>query len=130
MLRLIDRHGLDGMVDVEEIHRLFQKLLGTELAETVVFAFGGENRLPQLNERVFDWATARADDELVNAEMPSALRSRVLIKRPDLITGVPLLAWKTVTSRDWLRTARAWRPGKSFSEKQCDGTWARRPSTS
>jgi hypothetical protein len=86
MLRLIDRHGSDDTVDVEEIRRRFEKLPSAEIAEVVVFASAEGNRLHRLSETIFDWTVRCADDELVDTEMPSGLRTRILIARPDLIT--------------------------------------------
>jgi hypothetical protein len=85
MLRLLDRHGSDDMVDIEEVHRRFEQLSSTDIAEIAGFASADGNRRHRLSETIFDWTVRCADDELVNSGMPSELRTRILIARPDLI---------------------------------------------
>lgn len=82
MLRLLDRHGAEDAVDIEEIGRRFGKLSSAEMAEVLNFASAVGNRLGRLREPIFEWSVCQANDELVNAEMPSDLRTRILTHGP------------------------------------------------
>jgi hypothetical protein len=86
MLRLLDKYGAEDAVDVEEIGRRFGKLSSAEMAEVLNFASAEGNRLDRLREPIFEWSVRQANEELVNAEIPSDLRTRILMQRPDLIT--------------------------------------------
>jgi hypothetical protein len=87
MLRLLDRLGSDDAVDIEEIGRRFGKLSSTEMAEVLNFASAEGNRLDRLREPIVEWTVRHANDELIDAEIPADLRTRILMQRSDLITS-------------------------------------------
>jgi hypothetical protein len=87
MLRLLDKQGSDGAFDIAEIGRRFGKLSSADMVEVVNFAFTEGNRLERLRESIFEWTVGHADDELVNSMMNSDLRTRILMRRFDLITA-------------------------------------------
>jgi hypothetical protein len=87
MLRLLDKHGAEDAVNIEEIGRRFGKLSSAEMAEVLNLVSAEGNRLDRLREPIFEWSVRQANDELVSAEMPSDLRTRILMQRCDLITS-------------------------------------------
>jgi len=86
MLRLLDRQGSDEASDIEGIGQRFGKLSSAEMVEVLNFMSAEGNRLNRLREPIFEWTVRHADDELVDAEMLPELRTRILLRRPDLIT--------------------------------------------
>jgi hypothetical protein len=86
MLRLVDAKSSDAAVDIEEIGERFGRLSDAEATEVVDFASAEGNRLERLRDPIFEWTVARADDGIVNTVATSALRLRILMRRPDLIT--------------------------------------------
>src|SRR6202012_4441339 len=72
--------------DIEEIGRRFEKLPVGEAIEVVNFVTTDGNRLDRLRDPIFEWTLARADNGIVNAVERPSLRSRILTRRPDLIT--------------------------------------------
>jgi GTPase-associated protein 1, N-terminal domain type 1 len=86
MLRLLDRQASDDAVDIDEVGRRFEKLSSAEIVDVLNFVLAEGSRLYRLRAPIFKWTVRYANDEVMNAEMSSDLRSRILMQRADLIT--------------------------------------------
>ena len=86
MLRLLSRQASNDSVDINEIGRRFEKLSSDEIVDVLNFASSEGSRLDRLRAPIFEWTVRYANDEVVNAQISSDLRTRILMQRPDLIT--------------------------------------------